>query len=167
VHGGPAHRRTAFLPYSPRATRHARTSRPHRPAPPGLWRRRRTLGVLRPIPRPAVLASKVTPLPLFAYKSWPPSPRAQGALAEPTPAPWTPMRSSTFRQLSPPNHVAPTSTRTPCSSHTRLLSRPGRRLAGIKPPAAATAGLRRACPPATSLPLVSTQTGPRQPLEPP
>jgi hypothetical protein len=39
--------------------------------------------------------------------------------------------------LSPQTRAAPTSTRTPCSSHARWLSRPGRRLAGIRPPTAA------------------------------
>jgi hypothetical protein len=47
-----------------------------------------------------VLARKATPPPLLAFKSWPPSPHAQGALAEPPSLPWVATRSSTRRSRS-------------------------------------------------------------------
>jgi hypothetical protein len=53
VHGGPAHRRTAFLPHSPRATRRACTTRDAPTAPPDHWRRRRTRPTSPPYPRHA------------------------------------------------------------------------------------------------------------------
>jgi hypothetical protein len=85
---------------------------------------------------------------------------AIAAVLVPTVNPW-------LRPLSPQTRVAPTSTRTPCSSHARWLSRPGRWLAGIRPPTVAAAGLRHARSPALSPPQVSTQTEPAQPLAPP
>jgi hypothetical protein len=58
------------------------------------------------------------------------------------------------------NRATNTFPRTDWSSHTRLLSRPGRRLAGARPPATAAAGVRRAHPPALSPSRVSTQIAP-------
>jgi hypothetical protein len=59
------------------------------------------------------------------------------------------------------NRATDTFPRTDRSSHTRLLSRPGHRLAGARPPAAAAAGVRHAHPPAC------TQIDSLRLLEPP
>jgi hypothetical protein len=74
--------------------------------------------------------------------------------------------SSTLRPLSPSTRAAPTFPRTPCSSPFHLLPRPSCRLAGVTPPAAPAAGLRRARPPALVPPQVSTQIEPLQHLDP-
>jgi hypothetical protein len=68
------------------------------------------------------------------------------ATAEPPPAPWTPMRSSTLRPSSLPIRVDPTSPRTRWSFHTRLLPRLDRILAGATAPAAAAAHALRSSP---------------------
>jgi hypothetical protein len=68
--------------------------------------------------------------------------------------------------LAPPNRAAPIFLLLHESLHARLLTRPSRRLAGAKLPAAAATGLRRARPPALSLPQVSAQTESSQPLAP-
>jgi hypothetical protein len=161
--------RTAIPVLSSRTTRCARTGRLRRPRRPayaaaavpwpchcpyrGLlpWRARRPPHRLE-----------------LSYKSWPPS-LTRGCTVLPsrhcrrlgaTVNPW-------LRPLSPQTRAAPTSTRTPCSSHARWLSRLGRRLTGVRPPMAAATGLRCARPLALSSPQVSTQTEPAQPLAPP
>jgi hypothetical protein len=64
---------------------------------------------------------------------------AIAAVLVPTVNPW-------LRPLSPQTRAAPTSTRTPYSSHARWLSRPGRRLAGNRPPTASAAPSCGPCP---------------------
>jgi hypothetical protein len=56
--------------------------------------------------------------------------------------------SSTLRPLAPQTRAAPTFLLYQQRSHTCLLARPSRQLAGVTPPAAAAAGLRRGRPPA-------------------
>jgi hypothetical protein len=65
------------------------------------------------------------------------------------------------------NRATNTFPRTDWSSHTRLLSRSGRRLAEARPPATAAAGVRRAHPPALSPPRVRTKIDSLRLLEPP
>jgi hypothetical protein len=65
------------------------------------------------------------------------------------------------------NRATNTFPRTDWSSHTRLLSRPGRRLAGARPPATAAASVRRAHLLALSPPRVRTQIDSLRLLEPP
>jgi hypothetical protein len=61
-------------------------------------------------------------------------------VAPPLSPPLTPMASSTLRPSSPPTRVAPTFLLHHQSSHTRLLSRPDRRFAGVEPPPCPPAG---------------------------
>jgi hypothetical protein len=67
MRGGTLSRRTALPALSSCATRLTPTGRLHRPAPPGLWRPRRTLAVPLPIQRPLNLGAQgntTTTLPI-------------------------------------------------------------------------------------------------------
>jgi hypothetical protein len=131
------------------------------PAP----RRRRTLPCYAPY-RDHSLGTQGSLPPLLAFKSRSPSPRAQGALAEPLPLPWVVTRSSTRRSRSPQTRTARASTRTSRSLPTHALPWPSPRLAGAQAPAAPAAGLRRAAHRRSSSSKTSAQVGSPQPLEP-
>jgi hypothetical protein len=164
-------RRTAFLSHSHCATCLAPRGRARRPCrrrplrslPYQRTRRRRTTPMLRP-GRRGELANRLSSSRPFIkgrrYSSsrgteppWPPSP---------------PLVSSIFRVRSVPTNSHRTSTRTPCSPSSLLLSWPDRRFAGARAPEVATTVLRRRVPtPSWSPTQPKVQTGAHKVVERP
>jgi hypothetical protein len=163
-------RRTAFLSHSPCATRRAPRGRARRPCrrrplrslPYRRTRRHRTTPMLRP-GRHGELANRLS-------SSRPSIKVRRCSSSRSTVPPWPPSpppASSIFRVCSRPTNYPGTSTRTPCSPSSRLLSWPDRRFAGARATAAATALRRRIPTPAWSPAQPKFQTGAHRVVERP
>jgi hypothetical protein len=128
-------------------------------APPNQWPRRRTpphVVAVRAPCRPWVAIGRRGGLANRLSSS---RPSIKGRRCSPA--------SSIFRVCSVPTNYPKTSTRIPCSPSGRLLSRPDRRFAGARAPAAATALRRRVPTPAWSSAQPEFRTGAHKVVEHP